>query len=309
MNNIQPWHEGKDEYILNDGFILKRADKLEFGIHETIYSNMDLELRFSWRKQTAINYDNHFWIFKEHKRIGGVHIGSNYIASIFTEPPYEVGRFAIISALNDALLQWTSKDNKIMAYGVTPKDIEHFHKLGYRIECERRVMIRPTEVFKDISLSDDFVIKLPDVSDAPIIGKLLFESYSGGIDYEIFGQRSLDEAVMDAERILNIYKSNGTLDGSTLIFDKKSNELVAACLAGVSGYCDNDFSEIGEVVVKPHYRKLGLATIMIKLALTNLNKISPATILCVTIGNKSEGLYHNLGFFSGVKFTNMYLNN
>ena len=156
-------------------------------------------------------------------------------------------------------------------------------------------------------MRDDFIIKVPTISDAPNIGKLFFESYSGGIDYEVFGQQSLDEAIKTAETILNIYKSNGTLDASTLIFDKNSNEMIAACLTGISGYCDNNFSEIGEVVVNPDYRRFGLASNMIKLALTNLKKISPATLLCVTVGNPAEGLYHNMGFFSGVKFTNMYL--
>jgi len=311
MKKIDKWQKGKEEYILNDGFMLKRANKLEFGIHETIYSNVDLELSFSWKKQIVdkIDYDDHFWIFKADKRIGGVHIGPNFIGAFFMEAPYAVDRFLVLSALHNALLQWSGKDNRIKIYGVTPKDIENFYKLGYRIECERRVMIRPTEIFEDINWSDDFIVKTPIISDAENIGKLFLESYSGGIDYELFGQRSLEEAKMDAERILNIYKSNNTLDGSTIIFDKNTNELIAGCIAGISGFCDNDFSEIGEVVVRPDYRRLGLASNMIKLALTNLKKISPATILCVTIGNPSEGLYHNMGFFSGVKFTNMYLNN
>ncbi len=50
--NIEVWEDGKEQYILNDEFVLKRADKLEFGIHETIYSGVDLELSYSWKKQT-----------------------------------------------------------------------------------------------------------------------------------------------------------------------------------------------------------------------------------------------------------------
>ncbi|GEM_PF-6024747 len=36
MKEIELWREGKDEYILNNGFMLKKADKFEFGIHETM---------------------------------------------------------------------------------------------------------------------------------------------------------------------------------------------------------------------------------------------------------------------------------
>lgn len=223
------------------------------------------------------------------------------------EVPYIIDRFIVISVLNDALLQWADNDNKIRIYAVIPNDIEYFHKLGYRIKYERRVMIRPTEIFDNIDWSDDLIIKIPTIADISQIGKMFFESYSDGIDYEVFGQQSLEEATKNAEKILNIYKSNNILDGSTLVFDKNTNELIGACLAGISGYYDNDFSEIGEIVVKPSYRGLGIASNMIKQALTNLKKISPATILCVTIGNSAEGLYHNMGFFSGVKFTDMYL--
>jgi ribosomal protein S18 acetylase RimI-like enzyme len=309
MKKIEKWQEGEEQYILNDGFMLKRADKFEFGVHETIYSNMDLELSFSWKKQTVgkINYDNHFWIFKGDKRVGGVHISPNLMGAFFMEAPYIVDRFTAIRALNNALLQWAGDDKNIRVYGVTPLDIEHYQKLGYRIKCERRVMIHPTETFDNINWGDDFTIKVPTMDDVPEIGKLFYESYSGGIDYEVFGKRSLEEANMDAERILNIYKSNNIIDGSTLVYDKNTNELIGACMAGITGYCDNDFSEIGDVVVKPAYRKSGIASNMIKQALTNLKKISPATILCVTIGNPAESVYHKMGFFSGVKFTNMYL--
>lgn len=307
---IELWREGKYEYTLNNGFILKKADKFEFGIHETIYSNADLELSFSWKKRTQDKTDNEnlFWIYKYDKRVGGVHISPNLMGSLFMEVPYIDERFTVISALNEALLQWRRNDeSKIKIYGVIPDNIKYFSKLGYSISHSRRVMIRPTEIFHEIACKEEVIIKTPSISDAPQIGKLFLESYSGGIDYKVFGQPSLDEAIKDVERLLNIYKNNNVLDGSTLVFDKNTNELIAACIAGVSGFCDNDFSEIGEIAVKPSYRRMGLGAMMIKRALSNLKKISPATILCVTMGNSAEGLYSKLGFFSGVEFTNMYL--
>ncbi|MGG7163126.1 GNAT family N-acetyltransferase [Clostridium ihumii] len=309
MGKVNKWQDGLKEYKLNNGFILKSADKLEFGIHETIYSNVDLELRFSWEKQTMdkMKYNNLFWIFKNDKRIGGVHICPNLMGSFFMENPYIVDRFTVISALTDALIQWKDNDNDIRVYGVTPKDVEYFHKLGYKVSYERKVMIRPTEVFNDINFSDNFIVKTPKLCDVQKIGQLFLECYADGIDYEILGKHTLKESTLDAEDIISIYKSNNTLDGSTLVFEKSSNKLIAACIAGINGYCDNDFSEIGEIVVNSKYRNLGIASNMIKRALTNLNRISPATILCVTIGNKAESLYDKMGFFSGVKFSNMYL--
>lgn len=310
MKKIEVWQEDKEVYFLIDGFSLRRADKYEFGIHETIYSNGDIELSYSWEKRTRAWMDNNnlFWIFKDDERIGGVSITPNRLGGFFIEAPYLVDRFTVLRVLNNAIYKWANSGEGIIAYGVLPKDVENFHKLGYRIKCERRVMIRPTEIFDSINWGEDFYIKMPTIEDAADIGKLFYECYSNGIDYEVFGQQTLEEASSNAEKILKIYKSNNILDGSVLVYDRNTNELVAATLAGISGYTDNNFSEIGEIVVKPSYRGTGIAANMIRHALTNLKKISPATILCVTIGNPAEALYHRMGFFSGVKFTNMYFN-
>ena len=310
MKQIELWREGKDEYVLNNGFTLKKADKIEFGIHETIYSNVDLELRFSWKKriQDKMGNENLFWIYKDYKRVGGVHICPNLMGSLFMETPYTNEKINVINALNEALLQWRSKDkDTIKIYGVIPDHVEYFSKLGYGISHSRRVMIRPTEVFHEIGCGEGVVMKTPSICDAPQIGKLFLESYSGGVDYKAFGKPSLEEAIKNVEYLLRTYESNNILHGSTLVFDKNTNDLIAACIAGISGFCDNDFSEIGEIAVKPSHRKSGLGSMMIKRALSNLKKISPATILCVTIGNPAEDLYSSLGFLPGVKFTNMYL--
>lgn len=58
-------------------------------------------------------------------------------------------------------------------------------------------MIRPTEIFDNIDWSDGFTIKTPTISDIPQIGTLFFESYSDGIDYEVFGEQSLEEATIN----------------------------------------------------------------------------------------------------------------
>ncbi len=305
---IEMWEDGKEQYILNDEFVLKRADKLEFGIHETIYSGVDLELSYSWKKQTIdkIDYEDHFWIYYNKTRIGGVHIKPNLMGAFFMEPPYLVDRFRVINVLNDALLQWKCEE-KIRVYGVLPSDIENYNRLGYKVSCERKVMIRPTETFDSINWGDDFFIKVPTINDAEELGKMFVECYTGGVDYEVFGQQNVEEAIENAKYILNIYKSNNILDGSTLVYDKTTNELVGACIAGINGFTDNNFSEIGEIVVKPSYRGNGIASNLIKQALNNLNKISQATILCVTVGNSAEAVYHKMGFMQGVKFANMFL--
>lgn len=308
MQKIEIWQENKNEYLLCNDFMLKRADKNEFAVHHTIYSNADLELRYSWNKQIsdAADCDNPFWIFYKDKRIGGVVIQPNRLFSLFVETPCSIDKFTIISELNKALLLW-SDDKDIAACGIMPDDIKYYNMLGYKSGTSRRVMIRPTELFKDINFGENVFIKIPTLSDAPEIASLFIESYKGGADYAAFGEPTLSEAVESVQYILTVYKSNNFLDASTLVYDKNTNELIGACIAGISGFCDNDFSEIGELAVKPAYRRHGLAQNMLRRALSVLNTISPASILCVTIGNDAESLYYKMGFFPGTQFSNMLL--
>jgi ribosomal protein S18 acetylase RimI-like enzyme len=306
---IESWHDEKEHFELKDGFHLRRAEGKEFGVYETIYSNMDLELSFSWNKQT--NRDNSsdlFWIIKNTTRIGGIHLSPNRCGSFFMITPYIYDRYDILNVIHYALLEWSDRDKEIKLYGVTSQDVGYYSKLGYQIVYERRVMIRPTRIEKSINWSDEYTVRTPSLLDVEDLGQLFHDSYNRGIDYKVFGQQNLEEATANAKRIIEIYESNDTLEGSILVFDKKEHKLIAACIAGISGYCDNDFSEIGDVVVNPWYRKLGLATKMIQHSLSNLHSISPATILCVTVGNPAEHLYRKIGFFPGIKFASMVLN-
>ena len=89
MGKIEMWQEEKEQYMLGNGLMLKKADKRDFGIHETIYSNVDLELSYSWKKQTVdkIDYNSHFWILKDGERVGGVHINPKLMGAFLWKHP------------------------------------------------------------------------------------------------------------------------------------------------------------------------------------------------------------------------------
>jgi ribosomal protein S18 acetylase RimI-like enzyme len=59
------------------------------------------------------------------------------------------------------------------------------------------------------------------------------------------------------------------------------------------------------VGVLPGYQNLGLGGLMVKHALHQAHKTSPAVKLVVTIGNPAESLYRRLGFLPGPRFTRM----
>ncbi len=308
MENIEKWEEGKEQYALNNGFRLVRANVGEFGIHYAIYVDRDEEFKYSWIKMSQDPYydENAFWIFKDNKRVGGVVIEPNYSSHFFVESPYAVDKFCIISELNNALLQWSNKNKKTFIYIVHPRDVEYYNRLGFRRRFARRVMIRPTEIFEDIQWKKDLFIKTPTIEDAAEIGKVLNESYKGGIQYEEFSNCTLEEEIENSKMFLERYIATNSLHASTLVYDRNNNELIGVCLAGKNEEDDYEFSKINEVAVKPAYRGQGIAENMIKRALTVLKDISPATKLDVTVGNAAEALYYKMGFFPGVQSVAMY---
>lgn len=306
MRNIEKWEEGKEQYTLNNGFKLVKANDDEFGLRYAIYSDMNNEFIYDWNKLSKEYDDYNFWIFKDDKRIGGVGLDMNYLAYFYVEPPYEVDRFSIIKELNNALLQWSDKSKQISIYLVHENDVEHYNRLGYRRSFARKVMIRPTEKFDDINWGETLVIKTPTLEDAEEIGKVMYESYKDGVHYKEFSCNTLEDEVEIANIFLERYVATNTLEASTLVYDKNTNELIGVCLAGKNKADSYDFSKINSIGVKPSYRGLGIAENMIKRSLTVLNDTSSITKLDVTVGNSAEALYYKMGFFSGAQTYAMY---
>lgn len=308
MNNIEKWEDGKEQYVLNNGFIIVRADIGEFGIHYAIYVDRDEEFKYNWNKISQDPYydENAFWIFKDNKKVGGVVIEPNYSSHFFVESPYTVDKFSIISELNNALMQWSDKNKNICLYLIHPKDVEVYNRLGYRKSFIRRTMIRPTETFEDIQWRKDFVIKTPSIEDITEIGKTLHEAYKDGIQYEEFCKNTEEDEIENTKMFLERYIATNSLQASTLVYDKNTNKLVAVCLAGKNEDDDYEFSKINEVAVIPAYRRQGIAENLIKRTLTILKDISPATKLDVSVGNAAEGLYYKMRFFPGVQIVAMY---
>lgn len=309
MKNIDKWEDGKEGYVLSNGFMLVRANEAEYGIHYAIYVGVDEEFTYSWNTLSHCPDGEdcqRFWIFKDNKRVGGVVIEPNYLSHFFVESPHTVDKFQVISELDNALLQWSDHNRKIYSYMIQPKDVEIYNMLGYRKQFVRRTMIRPTEIFDNIQWGEDLIIKIPSIEDVVEIGGVLHDSYKGGIQYEEFSNNTLEDEIEISGMFLERYIETNSLRASTLVYDKNTNELVAVCLAGKNKNDDNEFSKINEVAVLPAYRRRGIAENLVKRALTVLREISPASKLDVSVGNVAEALYYKMGFLPGIQITAMY---
>lgn len=158
-------------------------------------------------------------------------------------------------------------------------------------------MIRPTEKF-DVSWGDEFeAIPLNEEHKMEIAhfyhrtSTPLYHKPSGG---------NLEEALYDIERYFDYhskkspYKSRYKLflEASTLVYDKQTKQLAALCLMAGSDAEGHIFN----IFVDPSYRRRGLATNMIKRALTVYADEYSHVDLETEKENPAKLLYEKLGF-------------
>lgn len=276
---------------IDDDFFLKKAELEEFQVSYTIYKKFNPYFRFSWEQHINVisSANNCFWIFHNQKRVGGVLIASNSISGLFLIPPY-IDIFLIIEALSKHLLKTS---NEIYAYSVQPLHMRAFTNNHYEVTNQQVCMIRPTE-FVDLVYSNKYIYERVDQKDISKIYSLIQE------DYYTTEDLSTSDLVKKVKTEIDWYfKNQGDISfckiASTTIKDKETNEIIAVCLISMW----EEYPLIYHIATKKLYQKQGLARTMIYYALNALKKDYTYMRLFVTVGNRAQGFYQNLGFTEG----------
>jgi GNAT superfamily N-acetyltransferase len=292
----------------NNVFYVVKAEKKLFAVYQTIYSNVDTNIHFSWKERLndTLWTDECYWVMKKDQKIGGVIIQE------------DTTRFAfLIAPFNDRELFWKIVHNYInqsnkgvtKMYSVHDCDLDILLSYGYKVEFSRKMMYRPTDYLVN-ELNRKFYYNIPDLkNNLDEMINVIYEGYKNGIDFASFGEESLDEIKKDILRFVKNFIKTNTLDQSTVIYLKKTDKIVAICFAGQNPKSPKWKSFIYDIVVLPEYRNNGIGEFMICKALAEANKTSQIMGLCVTVGNTAEILYRKLGFLSGPRFTSMSLRN
>lgn len=296
------WEKGIKVYDLFDGYTLEKANLKEFSIHFSVYEIFDTNIWFRQSFDIGCSILDEstpcFWIKMNGHRIGGVLIEPNYMNCLFLEPPYSDYEL-IISKLKGILLEWSEVNSPIYVGCVKPDKVKYYERLGFKSGESRRCMIRPTESF-NVTWEDDYKIVSPGRESIEDISKLFLEAFRRTVD----NKESYEEAKRSLEYYFNSSEESSLLrKASTLVYDKKSNELLGACL--ILDW--ENWPNIYDIAVSPKAQGKGLAKNMIRAALTALKNEYPVLRLFVTLGNDAENLYHRMGFLSGVETTEMIL--
>ncbi len=297
------WSEDSTRFELSDDFSLQQADPTDWGIYYSIYYNMEYNGFFKNQGLNMNHWRRKFWIHQGTMKIGGVVIAPNVIFGLFFIPPFN-DDIKILKLLKQALLHWSDRSKHINAYEILPNQIDLFSRTGFwpgEFRC--RWMQRPTETFifdSDSNLkisSPEFNTEYDQISlsNSEEISELSYISYSNTLS----GVRRKWTSREFFTSWTNQFpkQSNEKLRmASTLVHDLTTSQLIGSCLVSLQ----DEMPAIFNITVAPSHREKGIATKMLKRALSILKEQGyPILRLYVMQGNEAEAVYYNLGFVAG----------
>ncbi|MCL1857840.1 MAG: GNAT family N-acetyltransferase [Oscillospiraceae bacterium] len=308
---MKTWDVNEKQYDMQNGYFLIKADFDLFIKNFIIYSTHNMWLFDDFKnmydkitqseKETLI--DKVFWIEYNDVRIGGAVISPKNLYGCFLIPPFE-NRYIVFDKLNKLLSAWSEKGDEITVRVSSHEEKNVFISLGYKIQKERCVMIRPTDKY-EIIWDNEVNINIPDTNDIDKLAHFFINAHIGSSDDKGQSQEAFDNEVNQLKYFFNIFENNGSLHHSCFVRDKLSSIIIGACIAGKDDGEPYEYTGIVDVAVLPEYRGRNIARNMIKYTMTTASDTCSAITLGVTIGNDAQSLYTKLGFVSGSIFTTL----
>ena len=267
------------------------------AIHVLLCQDVNLHFDPSWEAQLSSRFGSvkhPFWIKQGDRRTGGVQIGPNEIGDLFLIPPFS-DTYKVLSLLKAILVHWSDSQKEIRAYPVFPDQKEPYYMLGFSFHRSSRSMVRPTEALP-VTWDDAFDVSSPRKGQEDEIAQLLCEAQlARGITFSLEGQTRKMATCIDGFSLPEAVRR-----ASSTVHDKHSGRLVGACIIALR--YRYSWPMVFDIAVHPDFQRRGLATRMLKRALTALKEGGyPALTLDVSTSNSAQSVYANLGFLPGVE--------
>ncbi len=273
-----------------------KADSEEWGRYHAIYrlSNFNewMPLSFQGEIDRYKVADFCYWVIKDDKRIGGAFVKPNMLKCIFVIPPFSDKKI-LIEKLSLYVESISDRNKAIEVPDADLKLVEHYERLGYKLDRINKLMICATNTF-DVAWEEELKVINPKIEHFESMAQLYYETYSKSKLLYLASQ-SYDFQVSSVNVYFNhISSMNVPNEWSTLIYHTPTNKLIAACAVGLV----NGLPYILDFAVHPEFQGKGLASKMMKRTLNLAAGNYPAIRLNVTVGNDAELFYNKLGFTS-----------
>ena len=284
-------------------YTFAKADNDLFAVYQTIYSQADIEMWFSWehRLNDTKGCKDCFFLCRGDDKLGGAVISGGAVRNAFLVPPFD--DHSLFWRLVIEKAKSLTKKAEIICNGVLAGEVETLRSLGVRVWRPRQIMCRPTDVLP-YSLPAGFTLEAPTQADIPEIAKVAYTVNLGSISEEMFGRESLRDVKKEVKKSFAYFAETGTMEQCSVIRGAE-NKIVGGCVAGVYPKMPHRFAFIADVFVLPEFRGQGLAGAMLRHALTMAHPKTPLMKLHVLVDNPAANLYHKLGFIPGPVFTDM----
>lgn len=297
MNSmIRTWSKDATNYTLSDQFSLLKAEAKDWNIYYSVYYNQAYNGFFKEYGYEVHDSDQLFWIFRGESKVGGVMVSENTLSNLFFIPPFH-DELKLVKLLKQLLIDFSDGTRDILVFDVLPPQVDLFARAGFWVGANRsRWMQRPTEVM-EIEWDDDLRIETPYLENGRLANELdiaeaLFESFKGGVNAASRNHTSRESFIFDRHSIF----TDSMLNASTLVYDKATNKLVGVCLLFMEDQRRTFYPGLFNFGVHPSYRNKGIASNMLKRALTVLHGEYPIMRLGLLQGTYAESVYYNLGF-------------
>jgi GNAT superfamily N-acetyltransferase len=289
---------------LGRDYVLVSAPERAFGIHYAIYRNVNPEFdEFLDYGADLEGLQYCFWVLHGGQKIGGIILRPNHIEGLFLSPPHTDAQSVLQAAL-PLLRSWSDPAKAIEAVDIMPHELLLYQAMGFTLAGSRRVYIRPTETFA-IEWAPSFRITTPSpghVAEVAALFELAYREYPKNAD---LGNCRLPHWLarttprLDARGVPEVFHQ-----ASSLVYEKTSDRLVGACLVRPNPSRvrpDICYPKVVDIGVHPEWRRRGLASTMLRKALTALHGEFPILKFGVAVGNApAEACYVKLGFLPGI---------
>ena len=269
-----------------------------------LYRNSDFDLCYDWNEQLAdlrVCEDCYF-LYRNGERIGGLTITLNTVSNPFLVAPFTDRELFWNIILKQ--MSANNQDGNINIDRVLQVDVDVLLSCGARKKWTQQRMNRPTDILA-IKTIPSYELYNPKENDIPEIVQVVYNSHVHDITAQTYGEPKISDVEKAIKRRFVSFSQTNTLRLSIVAKEKTTSKIVGVCMAGIYPDSMNNFSTIHQVSVLPHYRRQGIAEMMMTQTISIAHSVSPVMGLGVLVGNPAEYLYRKLGFIAQPCFTDL----